>query len=556
MGVGSRCRAVAVLLALLPVLSAAGGADARVAAAEQLYADWLDASYALLSIAAGPMQAVAARDRTAWQALKTEREAALGPALAALKDARLGREDSRAVARMQSTLDEPPTDPVAAAPGESQARCAAAGDATLGRAALSGALYACFEHFGNHIAFEGRSIARATALELLQQLDTSARRRALFEALGPLWQRINGADESQSPYRRLIRLAAAENGRKGTSPISEAARTVGTSVAVAERWLIEVLDAWRRANPGPALEPWDYWRTYAGGVAALDALTPPERVLPLSRAFYRDLGADLDALGVVHDLEVRPGKAPLAYEDAVQIGRPGPKGWRRAISRVSANVEHGGLFVLNEIVHEDGHAVHMQAVRTRPAFFGLGDDLFLEAFADVSSWSVLEPRWQQRYLGRGVDEQTALRALYGNVMLDVAWGLFELRMLKDPDADPNGVWTEITARYLNVRPHPELSWWALRVQLVDEPGYLINYGLGAILTAELRGQVRAAIGDFDAGNPRWYAYLSRALLRFGYSVETPELLRRFLGRPVSDAALLGALGRIAPPAPPAPPAQR
>ena len=88
-----------------------------------------------------------------------------------------------------------------------------------------------------------------------------------------------------------------------------------------------------------------------------------------------------------------------------------------------------------------------------------------------------------------------------------------------------------------MRPHPELPWWALRVQLVDLPGYMINYGLGAVLTADLRHRTRAAIGAFDAGNPLWYAWTSRRLLRFGNSLPTPVLLQRFLGRPVSTAAL-------------------
>jgi len=108
------------------------------------------------------------------------------------------------------------------------------------------------------------------------------------------------------------------------------------------------------------------------------------------------------------------------------------------------------------------------------------------------------------------------------------------------------VWTAITSTYLNIRPHPELAWWALRVQLVDLPGYMINYGLGAVLTADLRAHIRAAIGDFDAGNPGWYRYTARNLLRFGVSVDTPELLRRFLGRPVSSAALVTQLDRINP----------
>ena len=539
------CLVLGVLLVAFP--AAAVPPDARLAAAEALYADWVDANYAVSTLAAGPMAELEGRDRAGWESLRAERGARLEPALDAIDATRLVSIDARALAAMRLAFADPPSVPAAAAPGESAALCDRATDFAADRALLSRALYACFEEHGNHVAFEGGTIVRSTALALLAELDTSERRRALFAALEPLWRRINAGDEPSSPYRRLIELDAAQAKRTGTSPILEGARTVGTTEAQAERWLIAVLEAWRAANPGPALEPWDYWHQIAGAVAPLDALVPPARVLELSKAYYRDLGADLDALGVLHDLEVRPGKAPLAYADFVRTGRRQPGGWRPAIGRVSANIEHGGLYVLNEIVHEDGHAVHMAAVRARPAFFDLGDDLYLEAFADVTSWSVAEPRWQQRYLGKTIDERDSLRALFGLVMLDVAWGLFEARMLHAPNSDPNAVWTDITSRYLNIRPHPELSWWALRVQLVDVPGYMINYGLGAILTADIRARTRAVIGDFSAGNPRWYRYTSAALLRHGSAIETPALLRQFLGRPVSDAALLRELARIGKP---------
>jgi hypothetical protein len=114
-------------------------------------------------------------------------------------------------------------------------------------------------------------------------------------------------------------------------------------------------------------------------------------------------------------------------------------------------------------------------------------------------------------------EGSATRELYSNVMLDVAWSLFEVRMLVDPSGDPNAVWTDITSRYLNIIPHPELSWWALRVQLVRWPGYMINYGLGAMLTADIRQRIRDAIGPFDTGNLHWYPWISAHLLRFGSS---------------------------------------
>ena len=266
----------------------------------------------------------------------------------------------------------------------------------------------------------------------------------------------------------------------------------------------------------------------------------------MSFAYYRDLGLDLAAAGALHDLAVRPGKAPLAYADFIRIGRRSSAGWRPALARVSGNVEEGGLFALNEIVHEDGHVAHMLAVRTRPAFFELGDDLFVEAFADVTSWAVASPPWQRRYLGRAIESAAGRRALLANVMLDVAWALFETRMLRHPATDPDALWSDITSRYLNIRPHPELPWWALRVQLVDTPGYMINYGLGAVLTADLRSRIAERIGAFDGGNPAWDGFVSAGLLRFGASVPTPILLRRFMGRPVSDAAVLAMIDGLAP----------
>jgi len=183
----------------------------------------------------------------------------------------------------------------------------------------------------------------------------------------------------------------------------------------------------------------------------------------------------------------------------------------------------------------------MLALHTRPAFMDLGDDLFVEAFADVASWSTDDPAWQRKYLGKSAAPSSSPVDSFSGVMLDVAWGLFELRMLRDPKSDPNALWTDITSHYLHIVPHPEFSWWALRVQLVHLPGYMINYGLGAVLTADLRAQVEKSIGPFNTGNPRWFPWLAENLLHSGTEHETSDLLRTFFGRPVSPAALLSQL---------------
>ena len=128
--------------------------------------------------------------------------------------------------------------------------------------------------------------------------------------------------------------------------------------------------------------------------------TPPGAAIALSDRYYRDLGVELKALGVVYDIKDRPGQSPLAYCDFLKRGRFTEDGrWDPTIARVVGRYEEGGLGSLNELVHENGHATHISAIRNRPAFTDWTDTLFTEAFADVPSWSVYEPAWQRKYLG-------------------------------------------------------------------------------------------------------------------------------------------------------------
>jgi hypothetical protein len=545
--------AVVILTAMVAVLPMAAfaahapapapaSASAALARTESLYADWLDAVSALATVDSGYTRKVAGLGHDGWSRRLHVVSGKLDIALAALDASALSPENTLVLKAIRKGLID--NAPDTADPGHPVARCADRAQPNRDTDRLQAALYACFEEIGNHIDLDGKQIVRTTALQMLQQESDGMRRKRLFLSFSPLWSAINGDNASDSPYRRMLVRAGAEMRTNGRSPISDAAATLGITPQEVEHWLVQILGAWRARSQGEALEPWDYWYASARASRELSPTISRESVLPTAKRFYRDLGADLDRLGTQHDLDVRPGKAPLAYTEQIRIGRLVGRRWRPLQSRVSANYEQGGLFVLNELIHEDGHAVHFAALRTRPAYFSLGDDVFFEAFADVPAWSSSEPEWQHKYLGRSAGESAALRELYSNVVLDVAWGLFELRMLHDPAGDPNLVWTDITSQYLNVVPHPELAWWALRVQLVRWPGYMINYGLGAVVTADIRQRIREAVGAFDTGNPAWYSWTSAHLLRFGSSIETAELLHRFLGRAVSPDAILRQLQRV------------
>jgi hypothetical protein len=537
--------AVSWLLAGIAVCSAAAAATpAALAELESAYADFNDAQGAVSLIDSDPPRfrdlTYAGRSRTQWQEVYVARRTQLVAGLPATAHAGLSAGDVRARAVMQAAVADSTATPHTPAPA---GHCRDAPRRELSLRQLQEALYACFAELGNDLKFEDGSVTRVAALELLTHMEEPQRRRDLFMSFVPLWQGLNGDDGPTSPYRRMIGMAAAA-GRKQGSPVDAAARTVGISKGQCERWLVRILDTWRQVSGNTEIEPWDY--RFEGGAAEreLGPALPRADLKALNQRYYQDLGLDLAAAQVMYDLDPREGKAPLAYTDYVRRGRMQDGHWQPTLVRVSASYGRGGLGPLDELVHENGHAAHMLALRTRPAFMDLGDALFYEAFADVPAWNVYEPAWQQHYLGRHAGESASLRALFCSVMLDVAWALFDMRMLQQPQSDPNAVWTEITHRYLHVTPHPELAWWAVRVQLVDTPGYMVNYGLGAVITADIRQRIAGQLGPFAAGDPRWYGWISQHLLSSGEQFETAQLLSRFLGRPVSPQALLAALHRM------------
>jgi hypothetical protein len=524
-------------LPALSLLFAAVVAPLSVTELERHFADFLDAHGAQETIDSGLVDEIDGRDRETWHRVRDDEVRAVAAGLKHLESRKLAPEEERLVRSMRTTFDE-----LAGSGSMTPSRkCADGASTNLPVDAVKEALYACFDEVGNHIRFEGREVTRSGALQMLQEIAEPERRKALFMAMEPLWRAVNGDGGAMSPYRRLIAQVAADP-RGAETSAAGVARVLGVEAADLERWLVDVLAAWRRANPpGKApIAPWDFRHRYARASHVVNQAIPRESLGALNARFARDLGADSRALGIRYDLDPRPGKAPIAYADAMRIGRVKDGTWRPAIARVSANYDRGGLYTINELVHETGHAVHIAAIRTRPAYFW-PDTLFMEAFADVPSWSVFDPAWQQKYLGRSAPRADALREQFALVMLDVAWGLFEIRMLRDPKANPNVVWTRITQDYLAIAPHSDMAWWAVRAQLVGNPGYMLNYAAGAILTADLRARTRAAIGPFDAGNPRWYGWLSENLLQHGASIDAPGMLRQFLGRPVSPKALIAEI---------------
>jgi hypothetical protein len=389
---------------------------------------------------------------------------------------------------------------------------------------------------------------RLSVLERLSRLEDGAARRWHFEALGPVWRSIDGDGGAQSPYRRLVRASAGRWARLG-SPIEASAVAIGLAEGSLEPMIWSILRGWREVVGPSPIEPWDHW--YASGAAArrLDRHIPLKRLRPLNDAHLAALGADPEGLGIGYDIFPRSGRAavPVAFSMDRGMDLDGSGRWRARPPWVFATYETGGLGNLVELLHESGHAIHSAAVQARPAFasYPMASAGFIEAIAEVLGWDADEPAWQRRWLGEAATPAEAARHRYGAVVLDMCWALFEIAMHRSPDLRPNDVWADITSRGLGLVPHPEWSWWAMRGQLIDDPGYVANYALSAIVAAAVRGRLRELRGDWSAGDPGWYEAVSAALFRMGSERAPAELLHDLLGGPVTAAPLLADLRRAA-----------
>ncbi|MBA3319094.1 MAG: hypothetical protein H0T50_13530, partial [Gemmatimonadales bacterium] len=372
-----------------------------LAAAESLYLDLRDLRDRI-DVAASAGRP-AARDGRPVAGLARDHDqlrATLVTRFGAIDSSALGRGDARAFGIMRAALGR---DLVTLAPltsaGTSSTRrrpdCdydpAAIAPVSNALDSLRGRIYACYGWAQGHVVVGPDTMDRLSVLGALGRIEDPSERRRLFLSLEPVWRSVNADNGPRSPYRRLIALEVGGR-RGGEPPGARQARRSGVPPDSLERWLVAILETWRDVNPDSLIEPWDwYFRTGRLG-RALGGRISRERLTALNADVYRALGADLGALNVRYDLEPREGKTPVAFcTFGARPRRRGP-GWTPGEPSVFATYRGGGLDNLAELLHETGHAVHIAAIRTRPAFTDWPDsDPFTEAVADFVALDVAEP---------------------------------------------------------------------------------------------------------------------------------------------------------------------
>ncbi len=262
-------------------------------------------------------------------------------------------------------------------------------------------------------------------------------------------------------------------------------------------------------GPASRLEPWD--ERYASGGLQPGPRTTERPRSPSSAGSTTPTtprsGADPVALGIRYDVAPRPGRArvPVAFMLDVDVPRRTGRRLDRRASNGSSRATAGRASRISAS-SSTRPATRSTAGRSGPGrrspSCARRTTTLIEALGDLAAWDLYEPGLAGAPPRAGrIRSRRASGRSYADVVRDVAWSLFEIELHRAPERAPNDVWTEITGAYLGVVPHPEWSWWAIRGQLVQSPGYMVNYGLGAIVTADLRARLRELRGDWLGRRP-------------------------------------------------------
>ena len=324
-----------------------------------------------------------------------------------------------------------------------------------------------------------------------------------------------------SPYRALHPRVTSPLGGRRLPDRRQRARRSGSRPATSSGGPTATLDAWRDAvdEPGRAARraadravglvvagrrgrARARRRAPARPRASTSTAASTPRSAPTSTrwasAFDTDAAAGPAARpGRVHD--VRRAAAPPRRRHLVD----------RARRRCSRRYVDGGLGDLSGARPRDRardpHRGDPDAARRSPT--GRTPTRSPRRSRSSSALDVAEPAWQRRWIPR---RRRLPDATVAPLPLRRGGARRRVGPVRDPAPRRPGPRPRTTSgprspsTYLGIAPHPEWSWWAMRGQLVQEPGYMANYAVG-----------RGARGGPAGGDPRRRAATGSTATRAG-----------------------------------------
>jgi peptidyl-dipeptidase A len=276
------------------------------------------------------------------------------------------------------------------------------------------------------------------------------------------------------------------------------------------------------------LEPWDMRYDPERVEEEMKEFFPKAALETRIKDTYRKMGFDIDALGILCDLEPRPNKSQHAYSFAVDAPRD---------VRILANLNDGFL-TAHTLFHEFGHAVYSKHVPAEP--WDMRDDAggpMTEGMGQFFGRVVEDERWLRDVAGAHARKKNLYRLRFSLALLR-----FERAMFESPGRDLNELWWDLIEKYAGVARRDEVFPWGSIVHFTTHPVYLQNYLLADMICDSLWEHVEENAGGV-VGSAQLAPYLNETFFRHGAAMPWQKLYRKALGKKLSaDAYIRYRLG--------------
>jgi peptidyl-dipeptidase A len=240
----------------------------------------------------------------------------------------------------------------------------------------------------------------------------------------------------------------------------------------------------------------------------------------MARAFYKDLGLEIEDILARSDLYERPGKCQHAF--CTDIDRQGDV-------RILANIAPSERWMATTL-HEVGHGVYekyldmsLPYTLREPAHM-----LTTEAVAILMERSIRSAWFLTRYAGVPEEKARAMERdlkahIRAKLLVFCRWCSvmlrFEQALYRDPEQDLDALWWDLVERYqFLTRPEGRKAPdWAAKIHLSTAPVYYQNYLLGDLVASQLWDYIQKRVlspGAFFA-SPETGRYLVEKVFRPG-----------------------------------------
>lgn len=260
-----------------------------------------------------------------------------------------------------------------------------------------------------------------------------------------------------------------------------------------------------------------------------DYIKDGEQVVDLAKKVYKNMGYNVDNMGITLDLFPRKNKNTHGFAFCIEPGKD---------ARILANLTNN-TNSLDTIMHELGHCVYDIGIDTTLPFIEQSPSSSVMTEAVAMMMGDL-PKMENML--SGTVPELALKKFKAELKKDdanfVSRSLqiieFEREMYKNPDQDLKALWKNLKQKYLFRGENTYINnEWATIPHYLSHPGYYQNYFRAALYKAQLYNTLKNNLGNITE-NPQTAAFLNKNLFKYGASMEDEDLIEKITGKALSE----------------------